>query len=144
MAGAQPQAQTAPTASLIALLAIGCSACQTFVVHYEWSADRRHRVRVIERGFEQHVERDGSAEPAYRAIGVESVVLSEDGAHLAYPGLAAGGWEVVFDGRRGGAWKGIGEIALGGDHLAYAALDERGWRIVRDGVLGPIVEAVMT
>jgi hypothetical protein len=145
MVGAQPEAEATPTASLIAALAIGCCSCRSVVVHYERSPDRRQLVRVIEEGIEQRVERDGRAEVPYRAIGVESLVWSEESEHLAYPALAASGWEVVLDGQaRGGAWKGIGEIALRGEHLAYAAMDERGWRVVRDGELGPIVDAIMS
>jgi hypothetical protein len=144
MAGAQPQARAASSKTLIVSCVLACGACRTTIVHYEWSADRRHRVRVLERGIDQFVERDGIDEAAYRAIGVEHMVLSEDGRHLAYPAMSADGWEVVFDGRSGGSWRGIGEIALGGDHLAYAALDETGWRVVRDGTLGPVVDAIMS
>jgi hypothetical protein len=144
MAGAQPKASTATSLSIV-FLALACS-CKTIVVHYEWSADRRHLVRVIEEGIDQFVERDGAAEPSYRAIGVESLVLSPDGAHLAYPGMTASGWEVVHDGRRSRPWRGIGQIVLSRDgmHLAYAALDDEGWRVVRDGALGPIVDAIMS
>jgi hypothetical protein len=143
VAGAQSQAS--PAAPALILAAVLGGSCKSVVVHYEWSADRRHLVRVIEEGIDQFVERDGRAEPSYRAIGVESLVLSRDGAHLAYPGMTAAGWEVVHDGRRSRPWRGIGELALSEDgrHLAYAALDDEGWRVVRDCTLVAILCDIM-
>ncbi len=132
---------TRPVAAL-ALAALGLAGCRT-VVWYGSSPGRAHRVEVVERLGRQRVIVDGVGGPEYRAVGVGGLVVLDGGA-TAYPARRDGSWRVVWNGREGEPWDGVGEITLsdGGGHLAYAALRGGAWRVVVDGRAGPSFDAI--
>ncbi len=114
--------------SLLFLLLSSC----THLVWYGRSDDRRHIVSVIEEGNTQHVRLDTRDGPKVRGIGVDALVLTDDG-HLAYPAEFADGWSVIHDGREGPRFDAIGELQLKDNHLAYTAEKAGKWLAVHDG-----------
>jgi hypothetical protein len=124
---------TATTTARIAAVALAaCTACAPTVLWTGRTADRRHRVDIVQGAGAQWVVVDGQRRAAYRGIAAWSVATG-DGARVVYAARRGDGW-VVVDGRPGPAFDGIGEIAIGpGGRLAYAAERAGRWEVVVDG-----------
>ncbi len=102
------------------------------------SPDRQHRIELIEDGERQWVAVDGKPGPLAHAIAPTSVVVSPDGARLAYVELDGDKARVVRDGCPGPRFDGVGELAFdaSGRHFAYVAVTRGRFQVVRDGVPG--------
>lgn len=115
---------------LAAALALG-AGCAPAVVWTGRTADRRHRVEIVQDDRVQWVVVDGRRRAAYRGIAAWSIAL--DGARVVYAARRGARW-VVVDGRAGPEVDGVGEIALGaGGRLAYAAERAGRWQVIVDG-----------
>lgn len=127
------------------LLCVCCGLACTSTVWYGRSPDRRHLVEVIARGQEQRVRRDSRLDPAFEAIGVESLSFDPDGRRVAYPARRGDRWMLVVDGVPGRPWDGIGEVRFSPDgrRVAYGALEGTRWQVVCDGRVGPVADAVL-
>src|SRR5438094_5425641 len=111
---------TSPTSALpAAVLALAASAaCAPTVLWTGRTADRRHRVDIVQGSGAQWVMVDGHRRAAYRGIAAWSLATG-DGGRIVYAARRGTGW-VVVDGRAGPAFDGIGEIAVGArGRLAY-------------------------
>jgi hypothetical protein len=119
--------------------------CRPALVWYGHSADRRHRVEVIEQHGHQWVRVDGRDGEQYEAIAIDALVLSEDGAHVAYAAKDDGGWFIVRDGHAGRRHDGIGGLLLSHDaaRLAYIAEDDGHWRVWLDEEAGSHFDAIL-
>jgi len=130
----------APTL-LIALV----GGCGPSLVWFGHSPDRRHRVEVLERRGCQYVSLDGVDGPRFDGVAPQSVVLDDDWSKLAYAGQLGEQCRVMFDGRVGQAWDGIGVLVLGpgGRRVAHAAQRGKRWHVVSDGRVGPEFRELM-
>jgi hypothetical protein len=125
-----PRARSTPAAAAVVLVAL--AGCAPTVLWTGRTADRRHRVDIVQRSGAQWVLVDGQRRAAYRGIAAWSLATG-DGGRVVYAARRGDRW-VVVDGRPGPAYDGIGEIAVGAHgRLAYAA--ERGgrWQVIVDG-----------
>ena len=115
-----------------ALALVACTACAPTVLWTGRTADRRHRVDIVQGAGAQWVVVDGQRRAAYRGIAAWSLATG-DGGRVVYAARRGDRW-VVVDGRPGPAFDGIGEIAVGaGGRLAYAAEREGRWQVIVDG-----------
>ncbi len=116
---------------------LGCLLCAGCLPAITWNArSPDHRVLVEARrdGRRSCLHVTGRAPACHEAVALDALVLSEDGAHLAYPARAGTRWTVVRDTRLGRWWEGVASPVLSrdGTRLAYAALDSGAWRVVVD------------
>lgn len=118
----------------LASLLITLTGCRPVVAWFGRDPARVTLVEVLERRGRQRVVVDGVEGPWFDAVGVASLVFTEDG-HVAYPALRGGAWHVVHDGRLGPAHDGVGDVALSpdGTRLMYAAARGNGWTVMVDG-----------
>jgi hypothetical protein len=129
----------------LGILALAASGCSESVVYRGHSPDRRREVAVVESFGLQRVRLGYQESPRYRGVGVEGLVFSPDGAHLAYPAQRKGGWQIVRDSAEGPLWSGIGEVVWSPDgrHLAHAANQGSSWLVVSDNEVGPAFDALL-
>lgn len=130
---------------LIGILALPALGCAESVVYHGHSPDRRREVAVVESYGLQRVRLGDQASPRYQGVGIEGLVFSADGAHLAYPAERKAGWQIVRDGAFGPLWDGIGEVVFSPDgaHLAHAANRGTTWLVVDDGKPGPAFDELL-
>jgi hypothetical protein len=124
---------------LTGILALSATGCVESVVYHGHSPDRRREIAVVESFGLQRVRVGDAESPRYQGVGIEELVFSERGAHLAYPAQRKAGWQIVRDGAPGPLWDGIGEVVFSPDgaHLAYAANRGATWLVVEDDRPGP-------
>jgi len=123
-------ARVAPACA--AAIALACAACAPTVLWTGRTADRRHRIDIVQGAGAQWVVVDGQRRAGYRGIAAWSLATG-DGGRIVYAARRGDRW-VVVDGRPGPAFDGIGEIAIGaGGRLAYAAERDGRWLVVVDG-----------
>ncbi|MEP7120092.1 MAG: hypothetical protein ABJE95_04240 [Byssovorax sp.] len=130
---------------LIWIVALSASGCAESVVYHGHSPDRRREIAVVESYGLQRVRVGDQESPRYQGVGIEGLVWSPDGAHLAYPAERKAGWQMVRDGAGGPLWDGIGEVVWSADgaHLAHAANRGSAWLVVDDGKPGPSFDALL-
>jgi hypothetical protein len=126
-------------------LALSASGCAESVVYHGHSPDRRREIAVVESYGLQRVRVGDQVSPRYRGVGIEGLVFSQGGAHLAYPAERKAGWQIVRDGAEGPLWDGIGEVVWSPDgaHIAYAANRGSTWLVVDDATPGPAFDALL-
>jgi hypothetical protein len=128
---------TRPTRALaVAMLAVSSAGCMAgeYTLWRGKTADRRHRVEVVELAGRQSVRIDDHEGVAFEAVAPGSLTFSSDGRHVAYAARQQGAWHVVRDGRVGPAWDAVSEVVLSpvGDGLVYGA-ERAGRRFVVRG-----------
>ncbi len=133
-----------PKASVL-ILALSAAGCAESIVYHGHSPDRRRAIAVVESFGLQRVRLGDQESPRYRGVGIESLVFSADGAHLAYPAERNAGWQIVRDGAEGPVWDGLGEVIFSADgaHLAHAASQGTTWLVVDDGKPGPAFDELL-
>lgn len=136
MSGPRPHVvRTAVGAVVLGLAAIAGSGCGPLRLSLGLGPEGR-LVELLQDRQGQFLRVDGKEQPSrHFRIAPKSVVLSGDGRRVAYAARdRRGGWTVVYGGREGSRWDGIGGIVLNqdGQHLAYAADQGGRWYVVHD------------
>ncbi|MGH7613595.1 MAG: TolB family protein [Gemmatimonadales bacterium] len=109
------------------------------VHHITFSADSRSVAYPVREGEQWFVVHDGRRGPA--ADGIGGLLLTADGARLAYTALRDGAWHVVVDSEYGerfdALFSGSFTFDPSGRRMAYAAQREGRVAVVIDGRIGP-------
>jgi len=110
-------------------------ACRPVVAWFGRDPARLTLVEVLERRGRQRVVVQGDAGPWYDAVGVASLVFTQDG-HVAYPARIDDRWRVVHDRQLSAVYDGVGDVVMSaeGTHLMYGAARGATWTVVVDGV----------
>lgn len=122
-------------------LALAATGCAPTVIWSGHSADRRHRIEVVQEAGHQRVIVDGARRAAYTRVAAWS--LQSAGSRIVHAARLGDDWIVVDPGRPSPRWDGIGELAVAGERTAYAAERAGRWQVVVDGVAGPAWHAVL-
>ncbi len=128
-------------AALVALVAT-TAACGPSVMWSGRTADRRHRIEIVERSGLSYVVIDGQKRAAHEGLAGWSIALA--GEHVAFAARVDKRWRVVVDGRQGPLWDEIGGIELTPSGTAvYLAANAGGWHVVIGDKVGPRFDAIL-
>jgi hypothetical protein len=118
---------------------VGCGPSLIWSGH---TADRRHRIEVVERAGLSYVIIDGQRRAAYHGVAGWSIALAGD--HVAFAARVDDRWRVVVDGRAGEDWDEIGGIEILPDGTAiYIAARAGRWHVVVGRTTGPGFDAIV-
>jgi hypothetical protein len=128
-------------AALLALVMLA-GGCGPAVMWSGRTADRKHRLEVVERAGLSYVIIDGQRRAAYHGVAGWSIALAGD--HVAFAARVDKRWSVVVDGRAGVLWDEIGGIELMPSGTpVYLAANGGGWHVVVGDRVGPRFDAIL-